>query len=170
MRRLCEPRAATEGVGLDVQAGEVFVVGDRRLLARLLMNLVENGIRYNVPGGRVWVEVANRAGEALLTVTNTGPAVPPAEIDRLLQPFQRIAPERIGQDGFGLGLSIVAAVAAAHGAALDIHPGDEGGLRVELRFPHAPRGVASAVADDAQDHRPSGAASSVEDEPHLSVG
>jgi signal transduction histidine kinase len=174
VQRVCEPTAATQGVGLDVEAGAVTVLGDRRLLGRVLTNLVENGIRYNVPAGRVEVHVANRGAEALVTVTNTGPVVPATEISRLLQPFQRVAPERVGQDGFGLGLSIVAAVASAHGAALDIRPGTEGGLRVELRFPQAaaprPEEIASAVANDPHDHGPRGAPRRVEDEPQVGVG
>ncbi len=168
--RVCEPAAAAQGVRLDVRADAPTVLGDRRLLGRLLTNLVQNGIRYNFPGGRVQVLLAGGAGEALVTVTNTGPVVAPAEVSRLLQPFQRIAPERIGQDGFGLGLSIVAAVATAHGAALDIRPGEEGGLRVELRFPQAPRRSASPVPDVAQDHGAGGATRRLEDEPQVSFG
>src|SRR5581483_12146228 len=76
----------------------------------------------------------------------SGPVVPAAEIDRLLTPFQRMAPDRLGHpSGFGLGLSIVAAVAAAHDATLDIAPGESGGLRVEVRFPSA--GVMSDVVE-----------------------
>ncbi len=66
--------------------------------------------------------------------------MPAADIDRLLQPFERSAPSRTGhRDGIGLGLSIVTAIAKAHGAELVIHPGERGGLRVEVRFRALPR-------------------------------
>jgi signal transduction histidine kinase len=69
-------------------------------------------------------------------VANTGPKVPADEVGRLLLPFQRLDAQRAaGGDGLGLGLSIVAAVAKAHGAALEIHPGEDGGLVVNITFP-----------------------------------
>jgi signal transduction histidine kinase len=142
---VCEPEAAAEGLELDVEIEPAEVLGDRRLVAGLVSNLVQIAIRHNVPHGRVSVCVENRTAGAVLIVANTGPAVATEEIPRLLQPFQRVAQDRVGHhDGFGLGLSIVAAVAAAHDAALEIVPGDAGGLRVELRFP--PTGEAEAIA------------------------
>jgi signal transduction histidine kinase len=64
--------------------------------------------------------------------------VPAEEVDRLLQPFQRLAGDRLGPgDGLGLGLSIVAAIANAHDAPLDIRPGADGGLEIRARFARA---------------------------------
>ena len=120
----------------DVALAPALVSGDRRLIGRLVSNLVRNAIRYNAPNGTVRVRIGQSAGRAVLTIFNTGPAVPPGEIERLLQPFQRLGAERLGHsDGFGLGLSIVAAIAAAHDATLDVRPGDHGGLQVEVGFP-----------------------------------
>jgi signal transduction histidine kinase len=69
-------------------------------------------------------------------VTNSGPAVPPAELERLLRPFQRLGPDRTShRQGHGLGLSIVAAVAAAHQADLRVGARPDGGLQVVVRFP-----------------------------------
>jgi signal transduction histidine kinase len=86
----------------------------------------------------VRLEVETQAGRAMLEVANTGPPVPADEIDRLLQPFQRLAPDRVGhQNGLGLGLSIVAAIANAHDANLDVHPGQDGGLDIRVHFPRA---------------------------------
>jgi len=120
----------------DVELTSVFVSGDRRLLVRLVSNLLQNAIRHNVPGGYVRMHVGSREGRAVLRIVNSGPVVPAAEIDRLLAPFQRLAPDRLGHPsgGFGLGLSIVAAVAAAHDATLDIAPGADGGLRIDVGF------------------------------------
>lgn len=124
------------GLGLDAVFRPAFVYGDRRLVERLVSNLVENAIRHNVSNGVLQAYVGQRAERARLQITNTGPPVPAAEIERLLQPFHRLVPDRVGhRDGLGLGLSIVAAIAAAHEAALEIEPREPGGLRVEVRFP-----------------------------------
>jgi signal transduction histidine kinase len=112
------------------------VVGDPRLAERMAANLIDNALRHNEPGG--WIEVATdtRAGRAVLAVTNTGPAIPEAETERLLRPFQRLGADRTGHGrGLGLGLSIVQAIAEAHGAALFLQPRPHGGLRVEVTFP-----------------------------------
>lgn len=134
-----QPEARARGLELEVTLKAAPVSGDRRLLGRLVSNLVQNAIRHNHPAGRVRVWVENHAGDATLAVANTGPPIRPDEIDRLLQPFQRLTPDRTGQgDGFGLGLSIVSAIARAHDASLDVRPGRSGGLRIEVRFPGAP--------------------------------
>jgi signal transduction histidine kinase len=131
-----EPSAAARGVRVDAVLGHAEVSGDARLISRLVSNLLDNAIRYNVTGGRVEVELTASTTEATLTVTNTGPPVPPDQISRLLEPFQRAAPERIaGPNGLGLGLSIIADVAEAHGASLEIRPRPEGGLIVAVSFP-----------------------------------
>jgi signal transduction histidine kinase len=146
-----EPSAAAAGVGLDVSLKPALISGDRRLIERLVSNLVENAIRHNSANGVLQTRVEALAGQAMLRITNTGPAVPPEELERLLQPFQRLLPDRVGHgDGAGLGLSIVAAIATAHEAALDIRPRTAGGLEVEVRFrredgdPHA-----KAVSDSS---------------------
>jgi signal transduction histidine kinase len=70
------------------------------------------------------VQIDTRMGQAKLRVANAGPPVPASEIDRLLQPFQRLNGNRVSEsDGFGLGLSIVTAIATAHGAVFTVQPG-----------------------------------------------
>jgi signal transduction histidine kinase len=129
------PSAVERGVRIDAALEQVEVSGDAYLISRLVSNVVDNAIRYNLAGGRVEVELVLGRAEATLTVTNTGPSVPPSEIVRLLEPFQRAAPDRTaGPNGLGLGLSIVADVAEAHGAGLDVRPGPEGGLAVTVSF------------------------------------
>jgi signal transduction histidine kinase len=129
-----EGAAATRGVGIDQDLARAPISGDGRLIARLVSNLVDNAISHNVPAGRLSVRV--RSGDrATLTVTNTGPVVPAGEVDRLLQPFQRLSGDRTGHgEGVGLGLSIVAAVADAHDAVLSVRPRPEGGLEVQVHF------------------------------------
>lgn len=110
--------------------------GGPRLLERLLGNLVGNAIRHNTAGGRVEVETVLGGGAVELTVTNTGPVVPEEEIPGLLQPFQRLDPARDArEEGSGLGLSIVQAIATAHGTALCVQSRPAGGLRVTITFP-----------------------------------
>jgi signal transduction histidine kinase len=103
-------------------------------------NLVDNAIRHNVPGGALEAGTAVWAGHAVVSVFGTGPVIPPDQVDRLFQPFHRGAPrDRTGgHDGLGLGLSIVAAIAEAHGAWLQAHALPGGGLGVRVGFPLAP--------------------------------
>ena len=144
-----EPDAAARGLQVDVSLKPSTLSGDQRLIERLISNLVENAIRHNTPNGHVRLTVETRAGKATITVANTGPLVPADEIERLLQPFQRLTPDRVGhQHGLGLGLSIVAAVTAAHDAAIDVHPGEHGGLKIEVRFPPAADSNRHALPDD----------------------
>jgi signal transduction histidine kinase len=125
-------RAGERGLGVETSLAPAPLAGDPRLIKRLVANLLENALRHNVPHGRVNVAVRSDREAAELVVTNTGPEVPAEEIERLLQPFQRLQTARTGE-GFGLGLSIVAAIAAAHDASLDVSPAEGGGLTV--RFP-----------------------------------
>ena len=123
------------GVAIEGRLAPATMKGDPRLLERLVANLVDNALKYNVPHGRVAVRTAGSAERATLTVTNTGPVIPPSELERLFQPFQRLDPDRTNGDGAGLGLSIVHAIATAHGARLTARAQPEGGLSVEVGFP-----------------------------------
>jgi len=110
--------------------------GDPVLLEQLVRNLVENAVRHNTPGG--WLAVTTQAsdGWAVLTVTNTGPVVPPYEIETIFQPFRRLNRERVdGGRSFGLGLSIVRAVARAHGGTVRAVPREGGGLEITAALP-----------------------------------
>jgi len=130
-----QPVATAQKVRLDVAVRPAPISGDPHLVERLVSNLVDNALHYNLPGGNVQVLVDIQAGEARLKVTNTGPAVPPEQLNRMLQPFQRIGTDRAGHHNrLGLGLSIVQAITAAHGAHLTLHPGNAGGLDIEVRF------------------------------------
>jgi signal transduction histidine kinase len=131
--------AMARGLHIDGTIDDAIVSGDPRLVYRLTSNLVDNAIRYNITGGQLEVTLAATTRAAVLTVTNTGPAVPPDEVSRLLEPFQRADPDRTASpSGLGLGLSIVADIAEAHGASLDVRPRPEGGLTVAVSFPANP--------------------------------
>jgi signal transduction histidine kinase len=133
-------RGAIEAKDLQLETSldeSATTTGDCALIERLIANLIDNGIEHNVAQGRLEVETAaDDAGHAVLTVSSTGPEIPPDQIARLFEPFQRLSGARAGSDGHhGLGLSIVRAIAAAHRADLtaDARPG--GGLTVTIRFP-----------------------------------
>ncbi len=133
-----EPEASARALDLDSALMPARVSGDQRLIERLASNLLDNAIRHNTPHGWVRVRVETRAGRPTLSIANAGPQVPAEEIGRLLQPFQRLTGKRASYgESLGLGLSIVAAVADAHDAELGVHPGEDGGLSVELCFPQA---------------------------------
>jgi signal transduction histidine kinase len=110
--------------------------GDPRLAERLVANLLDNALRYNQPHGRIDVTTTAKDGRAILTVANSGPPIPPEEVERLFRPFQRLGADRTDQsDGLGLGLSIVQAIATAHQATLTAHAQPGGGLEIEVGFP-----------------------------------
>jgi signal transduction histidine kinase len=126
------------GVRIDAALAPAVTGGDPRLVEILVANLVDNAVRYNVPGGTVEVTTGTQAGQARLTVTNTGPVVPPGDVERLLEPFQRLDGQRIGHpDGHGLGLAIVRAISTAHGALVTVSARPGGGLVAEIWFPGA---------------------------------
>jgi len=112
--------------------------GDPRLVERLIANLIDNAIRHNTLGGHVEFTTGTRDRHAFLAITNTGPTVPPEQIERLFQPFQRLAGARTEhKGGHGLGLSIVQAIATAHRAELITRVRPQGGLTIEVSFPPA---------------------------------
>ena len=114
------------------------VNGDPVLLERLVSNLVDNAMRYNLPeAGYVGVRTGVVDGRAELVVDNTGPLIAGYDIPGLFEPFRRLPDtDRQAGQGTGLGLSIVKAVARAHGGQVTAAPRDGGGLSVTVRLPH----------------------------------
>ncbi|BBH66458.1 sensor protein CutS [Actinoplanes sp. OR16] len=132
--------AVSDTVKVLTEPGEAAVLGDPVLLERLVQNLVENGARHNVAANG-WVRVTSRTrpdGWVELQVGNSGPVVPRYEVPGLFEPFHRYGTERLASPGAGLGLSIVRAVARAHGGEVRADARDEGGLIVTVLLPRAP--------------------------------
>jgi signal transduction histidine kinase len=126
------------GLRLDAQLAAAPTTGDPRLIERLVANLLDNAISHNAPDGWVTVTTAADGEQAVLSVANSGPVIGAEEAELLTQPFRRRGSERTSHgDGHGLGLSIVSAIATAHGATLAVLPQAAGGLHVEVRFPGA---------------------------------
>lgn len=117
---------------------DTWTQGSATLLSRMADNVIDNAITHNDEGG--WITVAATADgtTALLVVETGGRLLDQEQVTRLAQPFQRLGADRTGSgDGSGLGLSIVAAIATAHGGGLDLAARPEGGLRVAISLPLA---------------------------------
>ncbi|AZS38874.1 Sensor protein CzcS [Microbacterium oxydans] len=129
---------------LDAQEIEVHtnlrdltVEGDAVLLARAVRNLLENGIRHNVPGGELWVRSRRERGRAVIEIENTGAQITPATVQLLTEPFYRGDASRTsaGPDGTGLGLAIVQSIAKTHGGEVRLRARKGGGLIAAIVLP-----------------------------------
>jgi signal transduction histidine kinase len=130
---LFEPVAGSQGVRLAcVREPQALVHGNRQLLAQLLTNLIENGLKYVPRGATVEVAVRRLADCVRLTVSDDGPGIAAEDRARAVQPFVRIGHGK--QEGSGLGLSLVAAIARLHRGRLQLES-NEPGLRVVVSFP-----------------------------------
>ncbi len=132
--------AEAAGVVISAQLEPAVAHGDPTLLERLLANLVENGIRHNLPGGELQVSTDTVGGIAEVVVRNGGTVIDPDQVQTLTEPFRRLNRR---SHGFGLGLSIVSSVVAAHRGALELTAPPDGGLQVRVRIPAEPAAAAT---------------------------
>jgi signal transduction histidine kinase len=130
--------AAATAANITIQAdlSAAPTLGDRVLLERLAINLVDNAIRYNISGGSIQVDTRIDHGQPYLSVTNTGPQISPSKVASLFEPFTRLDQRVTNGHGVGLGLSIVASVVTAHNGHLEAHALPTGGLTIIVRFPN----------------------------------
>lgn len=132
-----EASAEDEDILLSVDAPEsLYVDGDRNLLASAIASLLENAIKYAGPGSTIRVRAGLHYGMASIAVIDNGPGIPAAELDKVTQRFYRLDKSR-HLPGNGLGLSIVAATATAHGGRLALEDGAPG-LVARIVLPLAP--------------------------------
>jgi signal transduction histidine kinase len=130
------PEADRRGIRIDADLTAAPATGDPSLVESLVANLVDNAIRHNREGGWVEISTAITDGLAVVSVSNSGLRIPPGEVDRLFQPFQRLGTERISHaSGHGLGLAIVRAITGVHNATLTATARPEGGLDITVSFP-----------------------------------
>jgi len=132
------PRAATAGLELVVAGCEapVAVCWDTRRIEQLLANLLANAVRYTDAPGRIVLHAYREGNATVLDVRDSKPGVPPDRRIRLLEPLFRVEESRDrNQGGSGLGLSVCAAIARAHGGTVELDQSDLGGLRVCVRLP-----------------------------------
>jgi hypothetical protein len=127
------------GITLRLDGGCALpVTGSEVMLRRMVDNVIDNAVVHNVPHG--WIAVSTWAGPGTgrIVVENGGPVLDQEQVSQLAQPFRRLGADRVGSDrGSGLGLSIVAAIAAAHGGSLDLRARPDGGLAVDITLPRA---------------------------------
>jgi len=141
---LYEPACEEHGLDFKAELAQgLSVRGDREFLAQALANLLDNAVKYTPRGGAVMLRSRRRSsGEVEFSITDTGPGVSDADRQRIVERFVRLENSR-NKPGVGLGLSLVAAVAEAHGGRLELDegPGAVGGfgpgLRVALVLPRA---------------------------------
>ena len=141
---LYEPLCEDKGIDFAAELGQGLQArGNREFLAQALANILDNAVKYTPSGGAIMLRVRRRSsGEIEFSVTDTGPGVPDGDRERVVERFVRLENSR-NEPGAGLGLSLVAAVAEAHGGRLELAegPGKVGemgpGLRVALILPRA---------------------------------
>jgi signal transduction histidine kinase len=127
------------GLRVDARLGPAPVGGNRLLLERLVANLVQNAVRHNDAGGWVSVETSVANGKAAVRVANSGPVIPAGDVEGLFRPFGRLGADRtVARRGAGLGMSIVKAVADAHGGTVDARPLEPNGLGVVVEIDARP--------------------------------
>jgi two-component system heavy metal sensor histidine kinase CusS len=131
-----EAAACDRGIALEAHVPEDLSADlDRNLLQRAVGNLMENAFRYTPAGGKVTLDAKNGGGRLRLTVTDTGPGIPSAHVERIFDRFYRVDSARSAdQGGTGLGLAIVKSIAQLHGGEVQIDTAEGGGTSITLLF------------------------------------
>jgi len=136
--RAAHELAKAKGVELALdEFDETPVQGDRGLLRQLVMILLDNGVKFTPPGGRVNVRVRNAGQRAQLEVADTGAGIAPDHLSHVFERFFRADPARSRGEGAGLGLSIARWIAQQHGASIDIASEAGKGTQVIVTFAQA---------------------------------
>lgn len=131
--------ARQRGVTVEVGAFEESpIIGDRALVRQLLMQVLDNAVKFTPEGGRVRVDVSASNGSSTVVVADTGIGIPEAQITHVFDRFYRAENARERAPGAGLGLSIARWIATAHAATVSLESIPGTGTTVTLRFPHAP--------------------------------
>jgi two-component system phosphate regulon sensor histidine kinase PhoR len=129
--------AREKRVDLEVAVDSVPpILGDLDGLERLVLNLVENALKYNRPDGKVTVRLRRLGDEAVLEVTDTGIGIPPEALPRIFERFYRVDKGRAREEGgTGLGLAIVKHIAQVHGGNVDVESRAGKGSTFRVRLP-----------------------------------
>jgi signal transduction histidine kinase len=133
--RLAKDRSVVVRVG---PVAPLAVLGDVGALRRAVLNLVENGVKYTPPGGRVELSVVAEGAEAVLAVEDTGPGIDAADATRVFEAFVRLDAARARETGgSGLGLAIARSIVVAHRGTITVERALGGGARLTIRLPRA---------------------------------
>lgn len=132
------PLAQKNNISLQQDCEELGMVGSDALIYRLVFNLVENGIKYNRPGGAVRVTLQQEKQTAVLRVADTGPGIPADCRESIFQPFFRVDKSRSREmGGVGLGLALVREIAVLHGGSVTVERSSENGTTFAVTLPLA---------------------------------
>jgi heavy metal sensor kinase len=150
-----------EDKGIEVRClGDecVEVEGDRARLKQVVVNLLDNAVKYTPSGGRIWLETHRSAGRAIFEVADTGPGIPEVALPFVFDRFFRADGMRTGggEGGAGLGLAIVRLICAAHGGTVSAGNDPAGGCRVRVSLPLAPESQGKGVDREARASAPLG--------------
>ena len=130
------PLAEKSGVTLSQSGEDLWITGSDVLVYRAIFNLVENGVKYNRPGGSVCAAVSRRGEEAMIEIKDTGCGIPEDFRESVFQPFFRVDKSRSREKGgVGLGLSLVWEIAHLHGGDVRVRESGESGTAIELTLP-----------------------------------
>ena len=130
------PLAEKSGVTLSQSGEDLWITGSDVLVYRAIFNLVENGVKYNCPGGSVCVSASRRGEEAVIEIKDTGCGIPEDFRESVFQPFFRVDKSRSREKGgVGLGLSLVWEIAHLHGGDVRVRESGESGTAIELTLP-----------------------------------
>jgi hypothetical protein len=135
--------ARTSDIVIDADLSPAPTLGDRVLLERLVANLLDNAVYYNLTGGSVRVVTGSDDDVSYITVTNSGPLVPESAVTSLFEPFTRLEGRVSNSRGVGLGLSIVTSVVNAHHGHLDAEALPDGGMKISARLPKTTVGTST---------------------------
>ena len=129
------PVAARQSVTLELTGEHAEIMGVEQLLKEMIYNLLDNAIKYNVPGGSVTASVRKSAGRTILSVADTGIGIPYAHQPRVFERFYRVDKSHSKEvGGTGLGLSIVRHAAQYHGARLELKSQPGKGTTITVTF------------------------------------
>jgi len=118
--KIIEPAAANRDIKMSLDGRSVVIRGDTEGITAVFTNIVENGIKYNKPGGNIHINVDEENNQAIVTVRDTGIGIPSEEIPKIFERFYRVDTSRGQTVGSGLGLSIVKGIIEAHGGRIDV--------------------------------------------------
>ena len=130
------PLAEKSGVTLSQSGEDLWITGSDVLVYRAIFNLVENGVKYNRPGGSVCAAVSRRGEKAMIEIKDTGCGIPEDFRESVFQPFFRVDKSRSREKGgVGLGLSLVWEIAHLHGGDVRVRESGKTGTVIELTLP-----------------------------------
>jgi signal transduction histidine kinase len=132
---IASPGIERLGLRVETYLKPAETMGDPHLLERMVGNLVDNAVRHNEPGGWIQLRTGTTGTTVFFQIANSGPVIPEDVVPSLFEPFRRAAGRTSAGDGAGLGLSIIQAIAATHGATLSAHRQPAGGLDICVTLP-----------------------------------